>query len=80
MMKYAVSLGLLVLFDGWSLLTAIYCAWLTATPLTPGRLHFVQVEFCAWIIAFVASLTCSFVVTVRMIRLRRIARSRRHLG
>ena len=71
MIKYAVFLVILVLFAGWSLLTAIYCAWLTATPLTPERLHFVQAEFYVWIAAFGAALICSFVIIVRVIRFRR---------
>jgi hypothetical protein len=75
MLKYAIALLLLVLFEGWSLLNTIYCAWLTATPLTPDRLRSAQIYSYAWFAAFVAALIFSFVIITRMIRLRRSQRT-----
>jgi hypothetical protein len=75
MLKYTVSLVLLVLFGVWSLLNAIYCAWLTATPLTPDRLRSAQIDFYAWLAAFAVALIISLIMVIRMIRLHRSPRS-----
>jgi hypothetical protein len=74
MLKYTVSLVLFVLLGTWSLFNAIYCAWLTATPLTPERLRVAQTYFYAWLAAFAAALIISLIIVIRMIRLRRSPR------
>ena len=66
------SLGLISVF---SFLSAIHCAWLTATPLTPDRLRIVQLEFFLWLSAFVLSLFTAGVLIIRALRARHAKRS-----
>jgi hypothetical protein len=75
MLKYIVSLILLVLFGTWSLLNAIFCAWLTATPVTPDRLRSAQIFFYVWLAAFAAASIICFVIALRMTRLHRSQRT-----
>jgi hypothetical protein len=70
MLRYAVSLVVLGLLGVFSLLSAIYCAWLTATPLTPERLHIVQMEVYVWFAVFIVTLVTSVVIFRRMLRTR----------
>jgi len=75
MLKYAVSLVGVSLVGLFALFSAIYCAWLTATPLTSERLHFVQVEFFVWLGILVIALITSVVIIMRLLRSRTAQRN-----
>ena len=57
----SVPLGL------WAAVTFIYCAWLTATPLTEERLRFVQLEALIWLLVTVACFVVCGVTLMRWI-------------
>jgi hypothetical protein len=57
------------------LLSAIYCAWLTATPLTPERLHQAQIQFYVWLAVAAVTLILSLAIVIRMIRFRKASHS-----
>jgi len=70
MLKYTVSLVAVGLVGLFALFSAIYCAWLSATPLTPERLHLFQVEFFVWLSLFLLELIFSVVIIMRLLRYR----------
>jgi hypothetical protein len=74
MAKYVVALVVFALFGAFALLSAIYCAWLTATPLAPQALHKAQFDFSFWLVTFAITLALSIGATIRMIRLHRTDR------
>jgi len=69
--QITVSLVLLGSLAVFCFISAVYCAWLSATPLTPGRLHQVQFEFFVWLAVAAVTFVLSVIIVFRMIRFRR---------
>jgi len=70
-LRVFVALVVLVLFGAFALLSAIYCAWLTATPLAPQDLHKAQFHYYLWLVTFAITVVLSIVTLIRMIRRRK---------
>jgi Na+-driven multidrug efflux pump len=68
MTRYIIALIACVLVGGFALLSAVYCAWLTATPLTPAALHHAQTGYLVWLGLFSVMVVASIVVIICMIR------------
>ncbi len=68
----SVPLGL------WAAVTFVYCAWLTATPLTPERFRFVQREAIFWLLVTIACLVICGITLARWIA--GLLRDRRRSG
>jgi len=74
MNRYIIALIAFVLFGAFAFLSAVYCAWLTATPLTPAALQHAQISYLIWLGLFGAMVIASLVVIICMIRFRRAQR------
>jgi len=74
MAKYVVAVIILALFSIFASLSAAYCAWLTAIPLTPQALHKAQFDFCFWLVASGVTLILLTVTIIRMVQLRKTDR------
>ena len=71
MLKYIMMLLFGILFTAFAILSTIYYAWLTATPLGPEQLRQAQGSFYGWLFTSVLALGSTVGVIVRMILFQR---------
>ena len=71
MVKYWISLVLLIAFDAYCLYATMFFAWVTATPVAPENLKRAQMLAQNWSIAFLATSATIILLIIRMVRLRR---------
>ena len=80
MKKYWVALPILFLGTIYGFYAAAYYAWLTATPLSEGRLVLLQRYFYIWLFASICMLIAGVSCVVRIIVLHRKSRKFRTNG
>ena len=71
MIKFWIAIPLLLLGSTYSLYTALYYAWVTATPLKEEQLRVYQQFFYYWFFAFLAFLIGTIFCIIRLVIQRR---------
>ena len=75
MLNFMVSLVIVGVIGMFALLSTIFCAWMTTTPLTAKQLHFEQIAMYVLFGLFLAALITSGAIAIRLLRFRNAQRS-----